>query len=220
MSTASASTSRRRSAGRDRLSISRAASSDMRAPGPGAGARQADRRAVGPRRGRLSGRQFPPRLVGVERQLSRRRTLVLEGRRRRHRRAGVAAVGIERPVRRRRAPTASINFVTAHDGFTLHDLVSYNEKHNEANGEDNRDGEADNRSWNCGVEGPTDDPAIRALRERQMRNFLRRCCCPKAFRCFWAATRWAAHSKATTTRIARTRSCRGSTGSSGPTRRT
>jgi glycogen operon protein len=71
-----------------------------------------------------------------------------------------------------RGPTASINFVTAHDGFTLHDLVSYNEKHNEANGEDNRDGEADNRSWNCGVEGPTDDPAIRALRERQKRNFL------------------------------------------------
>jgi len=71
-----------------------------------------------------------------------------------------------------RGPTASINFVTAHDGFTLHDLVSYNEKHNEANGEDNRDGESDNRSWNCGVEGPTDDPAIRALRERQKRNFL------------------------------------------------
>ena len=71
-----------------------------------------------------------------------------------------------------RGPTASINFVTAHDGFTLHDLVSYNEKHNEANGEDNRDGEADNRSWNCGVEGPTDDPAIRALREQQKRNFL------------------------------------------------
>jgi isoamylase len=71
-----------------------------------------------------------------------------------------------------RPPTASINFVTAHDGFTLRDLVSYNEKHNEANGEDNRDGESHNRSWNCGVEGPADDPAIRALRVRQMRNFL------------------------------------------------
>ena len=58
-----------------------------------------------------------------------------------------------------RRPLASINFVTAHDGFTLRDLVSYNEKHNEANGEDNRDGESHNRSWNCGVEGPTDDPA-------------------------------------------------------------
>ncbi|MDT5350612.1 MAG: isoamylase [Mycobacterium sp.] len=70
-----------------------------------------------------------------------------------------------------RRPSASINFVTAHDGFTLQDLVSYNEKHNEANGEDNRDGESHNRSWNCGVEGPTDDPDIVALRCRQMRNF-------------------------------------------------
>ena len=69
-------------------------------------------------------------------------------------------------------PFASINFVTAHDGFTLRDLVSYNEKHNEANGEDNRDGTDDNRSWNCGVEGPTDDPEVNALRERQQRNFL------------------------------------------------
>jgi glycogen operon protein len=71
-----------------------------------------------------------------------------------------------------RRPSASINFVTAHDGFPLEDLVSYNEKHNEANGEDNRDGESHNRSWNHGVEGPTDDPAIRALRDRQKRNFL------------------------------------------------
>ena len=69
-------------------------------------------------------------------------------------------------------PFASINFVTAHDGFTLADLVSYNDKHNEANLEDNRDGTDDNRSWNCGVEGPTDDPDVNALRERQMRNFL------------------------------------------------
>jgi len=71
-----------------------------------------------------------------------------------------------------RRPSASVNFVTAHDGFTLADLVSYNEKHNEANGEENRDGTDDNASWNCGVEGPTDDPAIQALRERQIRNFL------------------------------------------------
>jgi len=69
-------------------------------------------------------------------------------------------------------PFASINFVTAHDGFTLRDLVSYNQKHNEENGEDNRDGTDDNRSWNCGVEGPTDDPSVLALRERQQRNFL------------------------------------------------
>ncbi len=71
-----------------------------------------------------------------------------------------------------RLPIASVNFITAHDGFTLRDLVSYNEKHNEANGEDNRDGEGWNRSWNCGVEGPTDDSAINALRGRQQRNFL------------------------------------------------
>jgi glycogen operon protein len=71
-----------------------------------------------------------------------------------------------------RRPYASINFVTAHDGFTLRDLVSYNEKHNEANGENNQDGANDNRSWNCGVEGPTDDPNVNALRGRQQRNFL------------------------------------------------
>jgi glycogen operon protein len=71
-----------------------------------------------------------------------------------------------------RRPHASINFVTAHDGFTLNDLVSYNEKHNEANGEGNRDGTDDNASWNCGVEGPTDNPDVIALRERQKRNFL------------------------------------------------
>jgi isoamylase len=71
-----------------------------------------------------------------------------------------------------RRPVASINFVTAHDGFTLNDLVSYNEKHNEANGEDNNDGESHNRSWNCGVEGETDDPEILALRAQQRRNFI------------------------------------------------
>ena len=71
-----------------------------------------------------------------------------------------------------RRPTASINFITAHDGFTLEDLVSYNEKHNEANGEDNMDGESHNRSWNCGAEGPTDDPLILDLRKRQKRNLM------------------------------------------------
>ncbi len=71
-----------------------------------------------------------------------------------------------------RAPFSSINFITAHDGFTLRDLVSYNDKHNEANGEGNRDGHNDNQSWNCGVEGETDDPNVRKLRARQMRNFL------------------------------------------------
>jgi isoamylase len=74
--------------------------------------------------------------------------------------------------RQGRRPWASINFVTAHDGFNLRDLVTYNEKHNEANGEENRDGHDANFSWNCGVDGPSDDPAIEALRRRQMRNFF------------------------------------------------
>jgi glycogen operon protein len=71
-----------------------------------------------------------------------------------------------------RRPLASINFVTCHDGFTLNDLVSYNNKQNQANGEDNRDGESHNRSWNCGAEGDTDDPDVLALRGRQRRNFI------------------------------------------------
>ncbi|MCA9566088.1 MAG: glycogen debranching enzyme, partial [Myxococcales bacterium] len=71
-----------------------------------------------------------------------------------------------------RGPCASINFVTCHDGFTLNDLVSYNQKHNLANGEENRDGTSANHSWNCGVEGPTKDPAIQRLRMRQMRNAM------------------------------------------------
>jgi isoamylase len=71
-----------------------------------------------------------------------------------------------------RAPFSSINFITAHDGFTLRDLVSYNDKHNEANGEDNRDGTNDNQAWNCGAEGDTDDPEVKKLRSRQMRNML------------------------------------------------
>jgi isoamylase len=74
--------------------------------------------------------------------------------------------------KRGRKPWSSVNFVTAHDGFNLNDLVSYNDKHNEANGEDNRDGHSNNHSWNHGVEGPTDDPEINALRERQKRNFM------------------------------------------------
>jgi glycogen operon protein len=71
-----------------------------------------------------------------------------------------------------RRPHASINFITCHDGFTLHDLVTYNSKHNEANLENNQDGHNENRSWNCGVEGETDDPSVNALRERQKRNFI------------------------------------------------
>jgi glycogen operon protein len=71
-----------------------------------------------------------------------------------------------------RKPYASVNFVTCHDGFSLYDLTSYNEKHNDANGENNQDGASDNNSWNCGAEGPTDDPAIQAIRWQQMRNFM------------------------------------------------
>jgi glycogen operon protein len=73
---------------------------------------------------------------------------------------------------KQREPEQSINFITCHDGFTLNDLVSYNSKHNEANREENRDGNNDNLSWNCGTEGPTDDPAIESLRNRQVKNFL------------------------------------------------
>src|ERR1700676_2630560 len=74
--------------------------------------------------------------------------------------------------KRGRKPWASVNFITAHDGFTLNDLVSYNDKRNEANGENNQDGTSNNLSWNCGVEGPTKDPEIKKLREQQKRNML------------------------------------------------
>ena len=111
-----------------------------------------------------------------------------------------------------RRPVASINFVTAHDGFTLRDLVSYNEKHNEANGEDNNDGESHNRSWNCGVEGPTDDPEIIALRARQQRNFLATLLLSQGVPMICTATSSAAPSRATTTPTARTTRSPGSTG--------
>lgn len=84
----------------------------------------------------------------------------------------IQRIGGSGDLYRGRGPTASINFVTCHDGFTLYDLVSYNEKHNERNGEDNRDGGNDNHSWNCGVEGETDDEGVNALRMRQMKNML------------------------------------------------
>jgi len=71
-----------------------------------------------------------------------------------------------------RTPSASINFITAHDGFTINDLVTYNDKHNYANGEDNEDGESHNRSWNCGTEGPTEDESINRLRARQKKNLM------------------------------------------------
>jgi isoamylase len=106
--------------------------------------------------------------------------------------------------KRGRKPWASINFITAHDGFTLNDLVSYNDKHNEANGENNRDGTSNNLSWNCGAEGPTEDREINKLRERQKRNMLAHCSFHRGRRCFRAATSSAGLRKATTTPIART----------------
>ena len=110
-------------------------------------------------------------------------------------------------------PTASVNLITVHDGFTLRDLVSYDAKHNEANGEDNRDGTDDNRSWNCGAEGPTDDPDVAGpARAPVPRDAAPRCCCPSASRCCSAATSWAAPSRATTTPTARTTRSPGSTG--------
>ena len=109
----------------------------------------------------------------MERTLSRRRPPVREGR------SGLVGAIASRLggsadiyEARGQTPENSINFVTVHDGFTLNDLVSYNDKHNEANGEGNRDGINDNLSWNCGVEGPTGDPAIEALRARQIKNVV------------------------------------------------
>ena len=135
--------------------------------------READRRAVGRDVGGLPGRELPAAVVGVERPLPGHDARLLAERRRppaRRRRRGSPAAPTLRDDGR--LPYASVNFVTAHDGFTLADLVSYDEKHNDANGEGNRDGANDNRSWNCGAEGPTDDEAVRALRARQQRNFI------------------------------------------------
>ena len=146
--------------------------------GSGARQRQADRRAVGHRARRLPGRRLPARLVGMERRLSQDAAPLLARRRQPARRSGQRA-DRARPrnsVTTAAAPQASINHVTVHDGFTLADLVSYEHKHNEANGEDNRDGSDDNVSTNCGVEGPTDDPAIlderRLLRRNQLASLL------------------------------------------------
>ena len=172
-STASASTSRRRSPAACTRSTGsrRSSTSSSRIP---CQPFEADRRAMGRGRGRLPGRQLPAAVGRVERPVPRLHPRPLGGRRARglgefaYRITGSSdlyeAAG--------RKPHASINFVTAHDGFTLRDLVSYNEKHNEANGEDNNDGESHNRGWNCGAEGPTDDAEINELRARQQRNLL------------------------------------------------
>ncbi len=141
-------------------------------PGSGARHRQADRRALGLRPRRLPGRRLS---AGWAEWNDKYRDSVRDFWR------GQAPVGALAPRlcasadlfnHQGRRPWACVNFVTAHDGFTLNDLVTYNEKHNEANNENNQDGSADNRSWNCGAEGPSDDAAINALRERQIRNLL------------------------------------------------
>ena len=140
---------------------------------PLSGRHQADRGGVGCGGTLSSGKLRRRHLAGVERPVPRRCAPFREGRQ---------WLGVPRGRRllgspdiyghEEREAEQSINFVTCHDGFTLNDLVSYNHKHNEANGEDNRDGSNDNLSWNCGVEGPTDDPAIEALRNRQVKNFF------------------------------------------------
>ena len=180
---------------------------------------------VGP--GGYQARQLPAAVGGVERPLPRRRA----------RRSGAATRGQASRdagatgstgsadlfrLRRPRGPSPSVNFVTAHDGFTLHDLVTYEHKHNEANGEDNRDGTDDNQRWNCGVEGPTDDPAVdRAARPADAQPAGHAAALDRACRCSPPATSWAAPRAATTTPTARTTSSPGSTGRSvdaGPAR--
>jgi len=116
----------------------------------------------------------------MEREIPRRGARLLARRGRSDRRAGVPVDGLGRSIPTQRPPPAgqhqfhqaSINFITAHDGFTLCDLVSYNQRHNQANLENNQDGDPHNRSWNCGVEGPTKNPKVLALRQQQRRNFL------------------------------------------------
>ena len=146
--------------------------------GPRAAPREAGRRAVGRLDGRLPGRASSRRRGSSGTTSSATRCAT----------SGAASSGGVRTVATRlagssdlyaddgRSPYASVNFITAHDGFTLRDLVSYNVKHNEANGEDNRDGTDNNRSWNCGVEGETDDPEIIALRRRQAANLMATLC--------------------------------------------
>ena len=186
-----------------------------RAAGPGGLAGEAHRRAVGRRPRRLPGGQLPAAVDGVERQVPRHRARLLARRAGDARRVRVAAHGFGRPLRALRAPAGrSINFVTAHDGFTLRDLVSYNEKHNEANGEDNNDGESHNRSWNSRRRGhrPT-TPRCSTLRARQQRNFLATLLLSQGVPMLAARRRARPHAAAaTTTPTRRTTSSAGSTG--------
>ena len=132
----------------------------------------------------LPGRPVPAAVVRVERQVPRRASrLLARPRRRRPRPASRLSGSSDLYADDDRLPFASVNFVTSHDGFTLRDLVSYESKHNEANGEDNRDGTDDNRSWNCGVEGETDDPDVQRSAIARRRTCWRPCCCRPACRC-------------------------------------
>ena len=178
-------------------------------PGPGARRGEADRRAVGHRRAATTLGQFP---AGWSEWNGRFRDTVRDfwrgdgGHARRiSRRASAARRDLFGHGGRR--PTASVNIVTVHDGFTLADLVSYNAKHNEANGEDNRDGTDDNRSWNCGVEGPTDDAAVLALRGSAAAQLHRHAAALRGRAAAARRRRVRAHaSTATTTPTARTTS--------------
>ena len=117
--------------------------------------------------------RFPAAVAGMERQVPRHDARLLAQPPGRDRRVRRPLLRLGRPVRHGRPPAhASVNLITVHDGFTMRDLVSYDDKHNQANGEDNRDGTSDNESWNCGTEGPTTDPGILALRARQSRAML------------------------------------------------
>jgi isoamylase len=183
-STASASTSRARSAGTATASTTTSVFLDAVRQDPCCRG-QADRRAVGHRaRDGYQLGNFPP---GWAEWNDRYRDDVRsfwkgdEG----MRPARLAVCSARRSVREARPPPwASVNFVTAHDGFTLADLVSYNDKHNEANGEDNRDGHSHNLSWNCGVEGPTTTPRSSTCATGCAQSPWRRCCCRRARRCF------------------------------------
>ena len=183
--------------------------------GPGAVAREADRRALGHRPGRLPGGRLPGRLARVERPLPRRDAQLL-GPGQAARAATLRCGCARRPtsssrVAARRASRSTTS--SSHDGFTLHDLLSYDHKHNQANGEHNRDGHDHNRSWNCGVEGPTDDPAIMQLRGAPAaRAAGHHACWRRARRCSPPATNSATPSAATTTPTARTTRRPGSTG--------
>jgi len=152
-------------------------------------------------------------VVGVERQVSQRDAALLERRRQPDRRSIPRMTGSSDLFNHDgRSPRASVNHVTVHDGFTLADLFSYNEKHNEGNGEENRDGSSDNHSNNCGHEGPTDDATIVALRRQLRKNQLACLLLAQGLPLLLAGDESAIPRTATTTPIARTTRSAGSAG--------